>query len=154
MIRKAELKDIPKIHELLDQVNEIHFQGRSDIFKRANKYDDVQLEELLRNDDYVIFVICDEMDDVCGYLFGIVEQNENNQLLQPIKTLYIDDLCIDQTCRNQHYGTQLMDYIKIYAKNEGCYNITLNVWAFNSEAIHFYEKNGFFLQKMKMETRL
>ena len=48
-----------------------------------------------------------------------------------IKTLYIDDLCVDETLRGQHFGRALYDAAVAYAKAHGCYNLTLNVWAGN-----------------------
>lgn len=153
MIRKAMKTDIPRIHELLRQVNEIHQQGRSDLFKLANKYQDDELEELLNDEKRPIFVITNH-DEVQGYAFCILEEIHHSNLLYELKTLYIDDFCIDEACRGTHLGTQLMSYVKEYAKSCGCYNVTLNVWSFNESAIKFYKKCGMFPQKIKMETIL
>ena len=40
------------------------------------------------------------------------------------KTLYIDDLCVDENIRGQHIGRRLYEYVKQYAKETGCYNLT------------------------------
>ncbi len=45
-----------------------------------------------------------------------------------IKTLYIDDLCVDSNARGRHIGTTLFDYVMDFAKQTGCYTVTLNVW--------------------------
>ena len=60
----------------------------------------------------------------------------------PFKSLFIDDLCVDQQARGQHIGESLFEYVKQQAKEPGCYELTLNVWAGNPSAAHFYEKNG------------
>jgi ribosomal protein S18 acetylase RimI-like enzyme len=75
-------------------------------------------------------------------------------VLTPIKSLYIDDLCVDERCRGKHIGAKLFDFVKAYAREIGCYNVTLNVWACNSGALKFYEKCGMQVQKMGMETVL
>ena len=151
MIRKASLKDIPKINDLLRQVNYVHYEKRKDIFKMGNKYTDKELEALIQNDQRPIFVLTNHQDEVLGYVFCIIEQHLNNQLLTDIKTLYIDDFCVDETCRGQHLGTQLYHYVKEYAKSIDCHNITLNVWTLNESAKKFYERLGLIPQKIKME---
>ena len=48
MIRKACYKDIPKIADLLCQVDLVHHNGRPDIFKVGRKYSDLELERLIK----------------------------------------------------------------------------------------------------------
>ena len=48
-----------------------------------------------------IFVGVDDNDMVLGYCFGIVEQFINDNNRTDVKTLYIDDLCVDEKCRRQ-----------------------------------------------------
>ena len=71
-----------------------------------------------------------------------------------IKTLYIDDLCVDESSRGLHIGQQLYAYVIDYARAAGYYNVTLNVWADNKPALHFYEKIGLRIQKIGMEKIL
>lgn len=154
MIRRALLKDIPKMNDLLKQVNYVHYEKRKDIFKLGNKYTDDELSVLIKDDNRPIFVITNENDEVLGYVFCILEQHLNNNLLTDIKTLYIDDFCVDENCRGLHLGTKLYNYVKEYAKSIGCYNITLNVWSLNDSATKFYEHLGMKPQKVKMEDIL
>lgn len=154
LIRRAKLKDIPKINDLLRQVNYVHYEKRKDIFKMGNKYTDEELSLLIQDDNRPIFVITNNQDEVLGYVFCIIEQHLNNHLLTDIKTLYIDDFCVDEICRGQHLGSQLYQYVKEYAKSIDCYNITLNVWTLNESAKKFYEHLGLIPQKIKMEDIL
>ena len=64
MIRKATEKDIPKIGDLLLQVDLVHHNGRPDIFKIGRKYNDSQLNELLSDPDRPILVSVDAEDKV------------------------------------------------------------------------------------------
>lgn len=86
-----------------------------------------------------------------GYAFCVHQQHINSQNLTDIKTLYIDDLCVDETARNAHIGSLLYEYVLDYARKNGYYNVTLNVWTGNDNAIKFYEKMGLKIQKMGME---
>ena len=153
MIRKAEKRDVGRIIELLHQVNMVHHVIRPDLFKPyTTKYDEQALEELLSDGNKPIFVFDDGV--VQGYAFCQVTEVKNDQLLQDIKTLYIDDICVDDTARGKHVGKALYDYVHDYALSIGCYNITLNVWEGNEPAICFYRNMGMQVQKTTMETIL
>lgn len=154
-IRRATAADIEGIDKLLHQVNMVHHNGRPDLFKAGGrKYTDEQLSALLADDTRPVFAAVDEAGHVLGYAFCILQQHPDDNILTDIKTLYIDDLCVDENIRGQHIGRQLYEYVKRYAKETGCYNLTLNVWACNESAKKFYERCGLVPQKYGMETIL
>ena len=70
------------------------------------------------------------------------------------KTLYIDDLCVDENCRGRHVGKLLYEHACRFAREQGCQTVTLNVWCGNDSAMAFYEKMGLKPRKIYMETRL
>ena len=154
-IRRATAADIEGIDKLLHQVNMVHHNGRPDLFKAGGKkYTDEQLLALLADDTRPVFAAVDEAGHVLGYAFCILQQHPDDNILTDIKTLYIDDLCVDENIRGQHIGRRLYEYVKQYAKETGCYNLTLNVWACNESARKFYERCGLVPQKYGMETIL
>lgn len=151
MIRLAVEKDIPKIEDLLFQVDRVHHNGRPDIFKIGTKYSAEELKQLLKDELRPILVSVDEFDYVQGYCFCVFQQRLNNSVMTDIKTLYIDDLCVDENQRGKHIGKELYEAAVNLAKNSGCYNLTLNVWSCNPSAIKFYESQGLVPQKIGME---
>ena len=154
-IRRAKHADMPGINKLLNQVLMVHHNGRPDLFKsNVKKYTDEELTLLIEDDSKPIFVAVDEAEEVLGYAFCVFQQHINNNILTDIKTLYIDDLCVDEEKRGMHIGKQLYDFVIEYAKSEGCYNLTLNVWSCNVSAMKFYEKCGLVPQKVGMEVIL
>lgn len=154
-IRKAKEQDIEGLLELLLQVCSIHHQGRPDLFKEGGcKYTKEQLSVMLLEEDKPIFVAIDEEERVRGYAFCFLQQHLNDNMLTDIKTLYIDDLCVDVKYREQKIGSTLYQWVLDYAKEAGCYNVTLNVWNLNQTAMKFYEKCGLKPQKVGMETIL
>ncbi len=153
-IRKAEMKDIPQLDKLLFQVNKVHSDKRPDLFKPgAKKYTDDELKSILSNENTPVFVAADSDDTVVGYAFCIFE-SAHSGAMQNIKTLYIDDLCVDESQRGRHVGKSLYEYVLAFAESAGCYNVTLNVWALNESARRFYEKCGLSVQKIGMEKIL
>lgn len=155
IIRRATKNDINGIDKLLLQVLTVHHNDRPDLFKsNARKYNDDELINIINDDAKPIFVATDKHNNVLGYAFCIFQQHINDNILTDIKTLYIDDLCVDENTRGKHIGKQLYEYVLKFAKESGCYNVTLNVWACNESAKKFYEKQGLTPQKIGMEKIL
>ena len=133
-IRKAEEKDIPRLLALLGQVLQIHAEIRPDIFiPGTTKYTVCELAELLKQEDKPIYVAVNEEDVCMGYAFCQLKKQPFSTNMVPFKSLFIDDLCVDKQARGQHIGE------------------TLNVWAGNTSAEHFYEKMGMKTKERQME---
>lgn len=153
-IRRALKKDCEEINRLLYQVHKVHSDKRPDIFRPGNKkYTDAELREILEDDRTPIFVAIQE-ECLVGYAFCVFQEHKGEKSLSDIKTIYIDDLCVDEKKRGQHIGRSLYEYVLSFAKENGCYNVTLNVWACNTDAMRFYESCGLKIQKIGMEKIL
>lgn len=153
-IRRAKFKDIPQLDKLLLEVHKIHSDIRPDLFTVGEKkYTDGELERIIVDEQKPIFV-AEHNGKVKGYAFCIFKQNLESKSVTNIKTLYIDDLCVDEDTRGMHIGTKLYNHVIDFARKSGCYNVTLNVWAGNDGAMKFYERIGFKVQKIGMETIL
>ena len=153
-IRRAKETDIEIIDKLLFEVHKVHSDARPDIFKKgAKKYTDEELKTIINDENTPVFV-AEKAGVVLGYAFCIHKQFLNNNNMTDVKTLYIDDLCVDECARGQHIGTLLYEYVINYAKEHGYYNVTLNVWANNANAVKFYESIGLKIQKIGMEKIL
>lgn len=154
-VRRAEKRDIPEVKVLLSEVLELHAAIRPDIFiSGTTKYTDEELEQIFANDNTPVFVAVDENEKVKGHVFCIMKRQPFSTNMRDFKTLFIDDLCIDKDSRGQHIGKTLYDYVLQYAKAQGCYDLTLNVWEGNDSARAFYEKMGMFVKETQMEVKL
>ena len=155
MVRRAVKEDIPRILELLVQVDMVHHVGRPDLFKGpATKYDAKELEEILSDEKTPVFVCEDEEGWVAGHAFCMHKQVLGDSVLTDVKTLYIDDICVDEKARGLGVGRKLYQAVLDYAKKESFYNVTLNVWSCNPTAMKFYEAMGLTPQKVCMEQIL
>ena len=153
-IRFAQSQDVPGILALLRQVGEVHHQGRPDIFRSgAQKYGASQVLQMFDDPKTPIFVACENYQ-VLGYCFCMLKTHLQDPVLCDHTTLYIDDLCVDMTCRGQHVGTKLYYAALDFAREQKCHSVTLNVWACNTPAVKFYEALGMKPQKIGMETLL
>lgn len=153
-IRFAEIEDTPGIIALLRQVGRVHYEGRPDIFRPdAQKYGPSQVISMLESLKTPIFVAA-EGEKVLGYCFCIVKEYTEDPVINDYTELYIDDLCVDESCRGQHVGKALYENAVRYAKMRGCHSVTLNVWNIPGSAQKFYEKLGMKVQKIGMEMIL
>lgn len=154
IVRRAVERDIPSILKLLVQVNMVHHNGRPDLFKGpTTKYAEAELRALLADDATPVFVAVDGEDRVLGHGFCVM-QHSGGRLMEEHDTLYIDDICVDEAARGRGVGRALYDRILGFARESGCYNVTLNVWSCNPGAMTFYEKLGMKPYRVGMETIL
>ena len=74
-IRKAQVRDIPALQELLQQVLLVHHQARPDIFKsKGSKFSNEELEKILVQDSTPIFVFESESGEILGHLFCSIKE--------------------------------------------------------------------------------
>ncbi|MDE5565997.1 MAG: GNAT family N-acetyltransferase, partial [Anaeroplasmataceae bacterium] len=111
-IRRAKFFDIEKLDYLLLQVHKVHSDARPDLFvSGAKKYTDEQLSQILTDETKPIFVAT-QNGIVLAYAFCVfIDNREENASHTDIKTLYIDDLCVDETCRGKGIGKLLYEYV-------------------------------------------
>lgn len=150
-VRFANEKDIPQMIALLKQVGEVHHVARPDLFRSgAQKYDEAALKKLLADPKRPI--LCGDVDGtMVGYAFCILQEVAGDPVLCDRKTLYIDDLCVDENVRGSGVARAIYQGVLDYAKEISCNAVTLNVWTGNDRAMRFYEKCGLKPQKIGME---
>ena len=152
-IRRAENRDTAQVLHLLEQVNAVHHDIRPDLFNLATKYTGEELQEIFADNSKPVFVY-DDGEKVLGYIFTMLLDHSGDNMLVPVKELYIDDLCVDEAARGQKIATRLYEHVLDFAREAGCHNVTLNVWEGNEGAMAFYRKMGMGVQKTKLETVL
>ncbi len=155
-VRAAKPEDIPGIKILLLQVLAVHNAIRPDLFKPVGaKYTDEEIAEIIDDPQDPVFVCVDsETGAVAGHCFCNVIDKAESTATHAMKTLYIDDLCVDEKLRGRHIGSALMDHVRQYAREGGFYNITLHAWEGNDPALEFYRRSGFGVQQYTLEQVL
>lgn len=148
-IRPATVNDINRILDLLSQVLEIHAKLRPDLFvSGTTKYSKEDLEAVLKDTNKPIFVATID-HYVVGYAMCQIRVPTSN--MYPIKVFHLDDLCVDEKYRKQGIGKSLYQKVVETAKENNCYEVTLNVWPGNDAALKFYEKMGMKTRSVFME---
>ena len=142
MIRKAEMKDLDAVNELRRQVNELHVQGRPDIFKPGfgPELRDHALIYLTSENNEIF--VDEEEGRLAGVIMGDYFSKPETPYSMARDFCHIAEICVDRDFRRQGIAHRLMAHAKEEAKKRGLTRIELDVWAFN-DAIRFYEAEGF-----------
>ena len=148
-IRPATVNDINRILDLLSQVLEIHAKLRPDLFvSGTTKYSKEDLEAILKDTNKPIFVATID-HYVVGYAMCQIRIPTSN--MHQVKIFHLDDLWVDEKYRKQGIGKSLYQKVVETAKENNCYEVTLNVWPGNDAALKFYEKMGMKTRSVFME---
>lgn len=151
MVRYATREELERVNELRKIVNEVHCNGRSDIFKAGFCK---ELREFVYtlwegNNSDVIVVLRD--NEICGYAcVDYVDRPESPYNLAR-RFYHINEFGVDEKYRRQGVATELFDFIKKEATSKNFDKVELDMWEFNDGALKFYESVGFITYRRFME---
>lgn len=150
-IRFAREDELIRINEMRKQVNDVHVEGKPEVFKPG-------FSEELQNFIYYIWqdpeqdiVVADKDGELCGFAIVHHIYKPENPFMYVRDFLDIDEFCVDERHRREGVAMALIDFIKKYAKEKGYHRIELNMWEFNEGALAFYEAAGFETYRRYME---
>ena len=139
-IRKTKLEDLDSVFELLDEL----YENKIEYSKFTQKYK----ESLEDNSFYGIVAI--ENNKVVGVLISRVI----NRLAKKKNILFIDDLIVNEKCRNIGIGKLLIQTATAYAISKDYGALELTSMIQNINAHRFYENNGFEKRQYKFKKSL
>ena len=150
-IRFAKEDELERINVLRKQVNDLHVEGKPDVFKPG-------FNEELQNYVYYIFkdpeqkiVVADKDGEICGFAILHHIYKPENPFMKVRDFLDIDEFCVDEKHRREGIATAMVEFIKNFAKEQGYHRLELNMWEFNQDALAFYEAAGFETFRRYME---
>ena len=151
MLELARLSDGQAINTLARQIHEVHISWRPDIYTMPQiLYPEARIREEIQNRNLYVARIGDA---VVGYVLLEIRMIEKTGLVKR-KIMHIHELCVEQSCRGQGIGTQIMAEVRILAKAFGCTDLQLGVYPQNDEAVSFYQKCGFMIQSITMQRKV
>lgn len=151
VIRFAKEDELERINVLRKQVNDLHVEGKPDVFKPG-------FNEELQNYVYYIFkdpeqkiVVADKDGEICGFAILHHIYKPENPFMKVRDFLDIDEFCVDEKHRREGIATAMVEFIKNFAIDQGYHRLELNMWEFNQDAMAFYEAAGFETFRRYME---
>ena len=151
MLELARECDREKVNELARQVHAMHVAWRPDIYEMVEEMypQDRFSEEVARRQLYVAKI----GGQVTGYvLLKVREYNWPGVVKR--KVMLVDEIAVDDRCRNQGIGTAMMEEVRVLARAFGCTDLQLGVYPQNDAAVAFYQKCGFTIRSIDMQRKV
>lgn len=152
VIRYAKREELESVNKLREQVNEVHVNGRPDIF-RADGWPLIESNIYTRFDEDSSGVIVADMDDeIVGFAVVQYISRPETSFSKARRFYHIEEFGVDENHRRKGIATSLINFAKEDAKKLGFERVELNMWEFNEGALAFYESVGFKTFRRYMES--
>ena len=151
MLELAVLSDRNAVEALARQVHELHVGWRPDIYEMP--------EELYTKDRFLSHIrsrelyVARENGTVIGYVLLKMRAYDWPGVVRR-KVMVIDEICVDEHCRGNGIGKQMMLEVRALAKAFGCTDMQLGVYPQNDDAVAFYQKCGFTIRSIDMQRQV
>ncbi|SLK20461.1 GNAT family N-acetyltransferase [Bacillus toyonensis] len=151
-VRIATSEDFWDISNINKQVQQLHIEGRPDIYSDTSaSLDHNAYEAWLIDTTIEIFVVENNNKEILAYIILDIKELSENPKLVERKVLFIRNIGVSEICQGAGIGKILVQKSFEYAKEIQATSVELNVLEFNKKAIRFYEKLGFKTQSQQME---
>lgn len=151
MVRFAEEKDLNIINELRKQVNDIHVEGRPDVFKAGFGTEIRDFAKVIMNGENSDIIVAERNGVICGMVCADYVNKPETPYSKARSFYHVQEIVVDKHFRRQGVAKELLDYIVADAKKRNLGRIELDVWEFNESAIEFYQAVGFRQTRRWME---
>ena len=151
MLELARECDREKVNELARQVHAMHVAWRPDIYEMVEEMypQDRFGEEVARRQLYVAKI----GGQVTGYVLLKIREYKWPGVVKR-KVMVVDEIAVDDRCRNQGIGTAMMEEVRVLARAFGCTDLQLGVYPQNDAAVAFYQKCGFTIRSIDMQRKV
>ncbi len=150
-VRLAKAEDLGRVNELRKQVNDLHSEGKPDVFKKGFSQELQDYIKVIYNDPEQKIAVAETDGVICGYAVLHHITKPENSVMYVRDYLDIDEFGVDEAFRRQGVASSMIAFIREYAVNNGFHRIELNMWEFNKNALAFYEAAGFSTYRRYME---
>lgn len=152
IIRYAKRTELASVNNIRKQVNDVHVNGRSDIF-REDGWQFIEPFIYTRFDAKDGGVIVATIEDkIVG--FAVVQYiiKPETPFGKERKYYHVEEFGVDENHRRKGIATAIIDFAKKDAKRRGFRRIELDMYDFNDGALAFYESVGFKTFRRYMES--
>lgn len=151
MLELATERDFEDFNRLDRQVHALHVAWRPDLYSPC---------EGAFGKDYFLDCIKERrlfmaklQGITVGYvLFRIWETGGPGNV--PRRIMELDSIAVDESLQDQGIGSAMMAELRVLAKAFRCTDIQLSVYPQNDQAVGFYQKCGFTIRNINMQTKV
>jgi len=154
IVRFAKESELDRVNELRKQVNDIHVEGKPDVFKPGFGQELRDFIKVIWNDPEQEIVVAEDDGVICGFAVLHHINKPENPFMKERDFIDIDEFCVDKDHRRKGAASEMVSFIKKFAREKGFKRIELNMWEFNQNALAFYEAAGFKTFRRYMEMMI
>ena len=151
MLELAQSADRTAINAMARQVHAMHISWRPDIYEMPQElYPEERFTDAVKSKSLYVAKID---GSVVGYVAVKIRDYDWPGVVRR-KVMFVDEICVENSCRRHGIGTEMMTEVRALAKAFGCTDLQLSVYPQNEEALAFYRKCGFVLQNVSMQRKV
>ena len=151
MLELARSADRDSVNAIAAQVHAMHVAWRPDIYAMVEElYSEDCFMDAIRNRELYVAKLS---DTVVGYVL-LKPRNYDWTGVVKRKVMVVDEICVDEACRNRGIGTLMMEEVRALAKAFGYTDLQLGVYPQNDAAVAFYQKCGFTIRSIDMQRKV
>ena len=151
MLELARLSDREVVNVLAMQVHAMHVAWRPDIYEMPEVlYTEERFSEAVGKRELYVAKVS---GTVVGYVTVKIRDYDWPGMVKR-KVMLIDEICVEELCRNQGIGKEMMADVRALAKAFGCTDLQLGVYPQNDAAVAFYQKCGFTIRSIDMQKKV
>ncbi len=151
MLELATLGDQSAINAMARQVHAMHVAWRPDIYEMVDElYPEARILEGISARELYVAKLAGQ---IVGYV-SLKIRDYNWPGLVKRKVMLVDEICVEETCRNQGIGKAMMEDVRALAKAFRCTDLQLGVYPQNDAAVAFYQKCGFTIRSIDMQRKV
>ena len=154
MVRFAEEKDLDIINELRKQVNDIHVEGRPDLFKAGFGSEIRDFAKVIMDGENSDIIVAERDGIICGMVCVDYVNKPETPYSKARDFYHVQEIAVDVNHRRQGVAKELLEFMIADAKKRNLGKIELDVWEFNDSAIEFYQAVGFRQTRRWMEYEI
>lgn len=154
IVRFAKESELDRVNELRKQVNDIHVEEKPDVFKPGFGQELRNFVNVIWNDPEQEIVVAEDDGVICGFAVLHHINKPENPFMKERDFIDIDEFCVDKDHRRKGAASEMVSFIKEFAREKGFKRIELNMWEFNQDALAFYETAGFKTFRRYMEMMI
>ena len=150
-IRDLQRADYDAYRPLMQALHSIHVSARPDLFRDTAFITSRERYETLLSDEDVLLLGAFQNGALIGFAAA---ELQHRSMMMNITSLSVTDLFVTEDARRRGAAACLLCELQARAKHAGAVRCDIMVWQFNTEAIAFYEAQGFTVQRSFYEKLL
>lgn len=151
MLELAQHSDREAVNALARQVHAMHVGWRPDIYEMVDElYSQKRFENAISSRSLYVAKIGGR---IAGYVTVKIRDYDWPGVVRR-KVMIVDELAVEEKCRNQGIGKAMMGDVWALAKAFGCTDLQLGVYPQNDGAVAFYQKCGFTIRSIDMQRKV